>query len=383
MDSQQAETNGIMQRIEQRVKVAREAQGLSKSDLARQVCSNSPQTISFLEGRSHNLTANELLVVAEKLGKPLEYFTDPFLLVGEGKFSWRQKNVSEAELRAYEEKAGRWIAAFCYLAPQVVEEHNKNPKTHTKLDLSKKSQYENARSAGERMAADWNLGDCPARELVNQIEQKTDILVLMVDASEGISGAACHLPQLDTILIERNEVPWRRHFDLAHELFHVLTWQTMPPEYSEDNDSSGGNRVEQLANEFAAGLLIPPNALQRFYDKKHLRGWDLAAELNQIANELQVSAESLQWRLVNRGDLSLEAVKTLPEQALRYNGHIGRENIPDERPRLFSSRFIRVMKQALDKGLISAGRLASLLDLNFDNLNDLFLQYDIDGKIEL
>ena len=52
-----------------------------------------------------------------------------------------------------------------------------------------------------------------------------------VDADRGISGAACRLPELDAVLIARHEVEGRRHFDLAHELFHLLTWDAMPPEH--------------------------------------------------------------------------------------------------------------------------------------------------------
>ena len=80
-----------------------------------------------------------------------------------------------------------------------------------------------------------------------------DPLVLMVDAERDISGAACRLPELDAVLISRREFAGRRHFDLAHELFHILTWDAMPPEHSETARETGGNRVEQLANTFAAG----------------------------------------------------------------------------------------------------------------------------------
>lgn len=38
----------------------------------------------------------------------------------------------------------------------------------------------------------------------------------MVDAFEGISGAACHLLELGVALINRREIVGRRHFDLAH-----------------------------------------------------------------------------------------------------------------------------------------------------------------------
>src|SRR6185503_20572604 len=85
-------------------------------------------------------------------------------------------------------------------------------------------------------------------------------------AFEGISGAACRLPELDVVIINRHEVVGRRNFDLAHELFHILTWEAMPPEHSEESRETGGNRVEQLANNFASAVLMPAVILDGFGD---------------------------------------------------------------------------------------------------------------------
>jgi hypothetical protein len=79
------------------------------------------------------------------------------------------------------------------------------------------------------------------------MERELGVPVLMVDTLEGVSGAACRLPALDTVLINRLEAPGRRQFDIAHELFHILTWDTMPPEHVEDASEQSKNRVEQLA----------------------------------------------------------------------------------------------------------------------------------------
>ena len=120
--------------------------------------------------------------------------------------------------------------------------------------------------AGERFVAEFELGDVPAKRLVEVMERELGILVLMVDAFQGISGAACRLPELDVVLINRHEVEGRRHFDLAHELFHILTWDAMPPEHSEEARETGGNRVEQLANNFASAVLMPTPVLDRYGD---------------------------------------------------------------------------------------------------------------------
>src|ERR1700731_4452895 len=102
-----------------RIKALREERKLSQDDLARIFGFKDRQTVSAIETGERRLSAEELLIAVEKLGASLDYFTNPFLLVGEGKFSWRQSNVGLERLDAFERTAGRWIAANRRLAPQV------------------------------------------------------------------------------------------------------------------------------------------------------------------------------------------------------------------------------------------------------------------------
>src|ERR1700722_9934115 len=84
-----------------RIKALREERKLSQDDLARLFGFKDRQTVSAIETGERRLSAEELLAAVEKLGASLDYFTNPFLLVGEGKFSWRQSNVGLAQLNAF------------------------------------------------------------------------------------------------------------------------------------------------------------------------------------------------------------------------------------------------------------------------------------------
>ncbi len=87
--------------------------------------------------------------------------------------------------------------------------------------------------AGERFAAEFELGKVSAARLGKVMERNLNILTLMVETNRGISGAACQLPELAAVLIARHEVEGRRKFDLAHELFRLQTWDATPPEHRE------------------------------------------------------------------------------------------------------------------------------------------------------
>ena len=361
-----------------RIRALREDRNLSQEHVARIFGFKDRQTVSAIETGARRVTAQELVLAVEKLGAPLEYFTDPFLLAGEGRFSWRQTGVGAEQLDACERSAGRWIAAFRTLAPKVGRE---TPLMRRALGLTRRSSFEDAMRAGERFVAGFGLGGTPATRLAGVMEQELGILVLMVDAPRGISGAACRLPELDAVLIARHEIVGRRHFDLAHELFHILTWDAMPPEHSEEAKEVGGNRVEQLANNFAAAVLMPAETLKRFGDWSGLAEEALIARLNATADELHVTASALKWRLVALGALKPAVARALPDAALRNNG---RESAVEETPpALFSRSFVEVIGLAIDEGHVSVRRVASLLDLSVESLAELFTTHGVACPFDL
>jgi Zn-dependent peptidase ImmA (M78 family)/DNA-binding XRE family transcriptional regulator len=361
-----------------RIKALREQRALSQDDVARRFGFKDRQTVSAIETGERRVSAEELLRAVEIFGVQLDYFTDPFLLVGEGKFSWRQTRVVGRSLDNYEVDAGRLIAAYRELAPQV---GCRAPLLRQTLGLGKESRFEEASAAGERFALEFKLGDVPATGLAEAMERALAILVLMVDPIDGVSGAACRLPELDVVLINRREVPGRRHFDLAHELFHILTWLAMPPEHVEDVEPRRRSRVEQLADNFASAVLMPERVFDRFDDWSALAPDALIARLNAVADELQVTSSALRWRLVGLDRLDHAVAARLPEERLRNNG---RGRAADEpRPALFSKRFVEVIARAIDEGRVAVRRVSYLLGLSIDDLAELFAAHGVEAPYEL
>ena len=364
-------------RIGSRIKAFRQQHGLSQDELARSVMIKDRQTISAIETGIRSVKAQELLLIAEKLQVSIEYFTDPFRLEGEARFSWRQKNVSSKLLDQYEKRASEWIGAYRTLAPKV---GIKPVLIRPSLSLTKHSQYEDAMDAGDRFAESFDLGNVPARRLVEVMGDRLNILVLMVNAEEGISGAACRLPEMDTVLITRSEIAGRRHFGLAHELFHILTFEAMPPNHVESSDEKGGDRGEHLANNFAAAVLMPTSIVKQFGPWKDLDQSVLIEKLNTIASNLEVTSTALLWRLVSIGSLPRTQARSIPESSLRNNGG---KDTDSTKPPLFSKRFVDVLVQALNQGHISTRRAATLIGLPIDELPELMLSHGVEYSLEL
>ena len=360
-----------------RIKALREQRKLSQEELSRLLGFSDRQTLSAIETGERRVSAEELLLAAKHLKEPLEYFTDPYILAGEAQFSWRQMNVPTPSLLGYEKIAGRWIGAFRVIARQI---GRPPPLLRRALGIARHHRFEDAAEAGERFAAELNLGDVPAKVLRATMEQQLGILVLMADTFAGISGAACRLPDLDVVLINRNEVPGRQHFDLAHELFHILTWDAMPPEYVEEAVETSKNRVEQLANSFASAVLMPASILNRFGTWNMLGQQELVTKLNTTADELAVTASALKWRLVSIGQLPQVAARAVPDSALRNNG----SKTPQRHPSaLFSRSFAEILAQGLEEGQISMRGAAALLGVKLDEMAEIFQQHGIGFSMEM
>ncbi|MDR1827341.1 MAG: XRE family transcriptional regulator [Methylobacteriaceae bacterium] len=357
-----------------RLKALREKKGLTQERLSDVFGFKDRQTISAIETGLRTVTADELLKAAKYFKVDPDYFVDPFILAGEGQFSWRRTQATSKQLNDCQTKAERWIALFRELG----SEDQAGPGrffVRPSLRLHKRSSYEEAARIGELFAARFALGNIPAAKLIDVMEDQLHVLVLMIDAPDRISGAACVLPDLDAVLINRRDVPGRRHFDLAHELFHILTWQTMPPEPLEtpEYETSGHRRVEHLANNFASALLMPGEILEqdpgwKTADDDILLGW-----LGQTAEKLQVTADALKWRLVDSGRITRERGKTLNTSALNKTARYGDENLPP----LFSKSFMRVLGTGLRRGLISVRRAATLLDVSIDAMSEIFVAHDL------
>ena len=362
--------------IGKRIRALRKKRGLSQDALAHLIGFKDRQTVSAIETGVRRVTATELLLAAEKLDASLEYFADPFRLDGEAMFSWRQKKAAPSALREYERKASRLIGAFRILAAQA---GRSGPLLRHALRLTKRSSFEDARAAGECLADEFELGGVPAKRLAEAMEDRLGILVLFVETFKGISGAICRLPEFDTVLISRSEPAGHRNFALAHELFHILTWKAMPPARVESANDFGGGRVEQLANSFAAALLMPNAALKSFDDCEGLSKNDLIARLNAAANEFNVSSSALRWHLVACRRLSKATARDIPNSALRNSGG----QINSASPPLFSRPFVEVVAIGISEGRLSIRRAAQLIEVPIEELEELFADHGVNCTIGL
>ena len=365
--------------IGHRIQLARDTRDMSQAALAVALGVSSHQSISELEKGNRQLQPGELAKLARALGQGVDYFVDPFSVEGEAKYSWRRAPSADkdppAEIQSrIDRMVGmlRWLRSLDDDAASV---------TRRVLCLSDCSTLEEAERAGDRLARDLKLGPVPSRKLLEKMESELDVPVLFVSFGSGpqakaISGVTAHLGDLNCILINRSESAGRRSFDLAHELFHVMTWDALPPETLESNEvgargTAKKDRIEKLADKFASALLLPTELLYSKFD-----GVDKAdaSELFELSKYFGVSASALAFRL-----LSLKLIDQPTCDKLRSK----RVSVTDDvAPKQFSQRFVTLLADAFLSGRLSPRRAAKVLGLNLDELDALLRDWDRSDAIE-
>ena len=364
--------------IGKRLKIAREKSGLTQSYLAKLLDFNDRQTLTAIETGNRKINADELLRVIKILDLDLDYFTDSYRLEGEGQFSWRASgDIEKNKIIQFEERASRWIATYKRLGE--IQGDYISP-LEARLTLNAKSKFEDVRKAAESLAKEWELGEIPALKLEDSIFNNLNSLVLYVDCPDEISSAACQIPGMNTILINRNEPEGRQNYTLAHECFHLLTWEQMPPEYT-DSDSPGNNkhkRIEQLANIFSSALLMPEDTLRTYWEESENK--DIHRWLNDAASNLLVTAQAVKWRIVNLGWFSRKDLTGIDDNKLISNG---RPEDKQSKPRLFCLAFVVRIHTAIEKGQLTIRRLAELLGFLIDDIAALFTSYELSVPFEI
>ena len=85
-----------------RLRALREKRNLTQADFAQFIGFKDNQIVSDIENGDRLLTIEEMELAVKKLDISDDYFFDPFLIAGEGSFSWRQSGLETKQLSQYE-----------------------------------------------------------------------------------------------------------------------------------------------------------------------------------------------------------------------------------------------------------------------------------------
>lgn len=361
------------------LKKERESLKYTLRDVSQNMGFSNYQTLSSIESGEREIKAWELAKLSDIYGRKIDYFLSEQTEISQPKVLWRDPAKTENKT-----ETERKFISFCLnyrrLLGLTTEENIKLPyNIQPDKTEFKRGGFEYTVELAEELRRTLNLGGRPAYSLSNVLEQVLNILVLYIDLGMVCSGASTSGDFGKAILVNSSDAPWRRNYDLAHELFHLITWDIFSDEEIYPKTEKGKSEVEQWADAFASALLLPSEEVRREFSKRLEDNKITYISLVEIAQEFKVSIEALLWRLVNLNLLKRNVVNQLinEEQLKDINKKMRVTDWADEKPYL-SSRYITLAIKALQAGKISKLKFAEYIDKPFSEVSSFLRKYGYD-----
>jgi XRE family transcriptional regulator, fatty acid utilization regulator len=351
--------------IGERIRDARERLQWTQQRLADALGLSSSQIVSSIESGQREVKAWELFRIAALLHTPAEWFLGATDLQ-RPQVQWRVRpqgdDVPEIETKFLQrcEKYAlleKWCESPPFRELKPITLPGPNPSFHV---VGREAQ--NVRDA-------MGLGMRPACTLEKTLEEDYGVKIFYESLGDRGAGFSVNGPFGPAMLMNGDNVPWRRNYSIAHELFHLLTpvgWES--PAY------------EKLADVFASALLLPAEPVIDAIAARIQDGKISFESLVEIAREIEVSIDALLWRLVNLGRLSKEDVERAlsPDSKLRQLDRVSRPKSPHPAVGL-PERYIRLCYLAYRKGRIGRSKLAELLETNLIDLSERLDEEEADN----
>ena len=356
-----------------RLKKAREAAGLTLGEAATRLGFANYQTLSNIEKGERDVKASELALFART------YFCNlHFLLMGDDQPSpatmhllWRRAPAGEKrkEIEAYIKNRFEQYRLIERLLE--IDTETKGQLACVKLtDIRTSIQID---SLASKIGNMLNLGSRPALSLQKAMEQSLQIKILFVELSDFGSAASTVHPELGAaIIVNSEEAPWRINFTLAHELFHVITWDAVGAGDMENNEQFF-SEIEKKADRFASALLLPEAEIRQELAKRVIEQKLPYSDIVDVAREFGVSTSALLYRMANLRMMPWEKANDLAknEELAMIDRRIRKDGANDAP---VSERFVLFAVKCLRKGLISRGKFAEILGIDRTDIDEL-LEY--------
>ncbi len=338
------------------------------------------QTLSSIESGERDIKAWELAKLSEIYGRKIDFFVSKQTGISQPKVLWQDPSKTEQTIEAQ-----RRFLLFCENYKRLLELTNEAEiKSASPLPLSNKKEFKKGGfhyvdEFAEECHACLNLGRRPAHSLPNVLEQLHNILVLYMDLEIAGSGASTSGDFGKAILINSLDAPWRRNYDLAHELFHLITWDIFSNDEIYSKSKNDKSEVEKWADAFASAVLLPAEEVRREFLKRLENNKIAYINLIEIAMEFRVSIEALLWRLVTLNLLRRRDVeKCIHDSEIKdIDKKMRVTDWADDKPYL-SSRYIALAIKALQMGRISKAKFAEYINKPFSEVSSFLKKYGYD-----
>jgi Zn-dependent peptidase ImmA (M78 family) len=360
--------------VPKKLEYARNRAGLKLSGVEK-LTGIGKSSLSEFENGKREPKLVQLQQLAEVYRRPISFFIDEKPLPVE-RVLWRERPAESPE-----DLENRFLKLS--MQYRHLEEWCGDVVTPVLPDVTGQPEdisYTDAQELAAKVRKELGLGDRPALQLMRALEEDCGIKVFHLRFEP--SGAAASTKDARfgmAILLNLLNARWRRNYDLAHELFHLLVWDVFRPEGP--SEGLPEKREEQLADCFASHLLMPDEPVRNAIERRKEGGKLSHESLFEVARQFDVSAEALAWRLhylYNLGPARSEETRHLAEKLRSLAPVYEHRQWEDNDPPKWPERYKALATKSLRHGEVSLGRFAEFLDMTRRQASEYAEQEDLE-----
>jgi len=291
-----------------RLKNARLYRSLTVEELAENI-GVSKQMVSQYEVEKTLPSFEKLLSIADSLGFPYNYFLQPDnFKITTGSTYFRSLLKTHKKYRVSQTIKMEHLARIYSILKEYIE--------FPMLNLPALDEHITPKGAAQKLRSFWDLGKRPISDIISILEENGIIVTMFATPTDDIDAFSHYVSinndDIYLIALSNNkDTAARTHFDVAHELGHVLLhgWS----ESVEALTREQFKEKEKEANEFAAEFLLPeetfkrdaskyPNKLDYYVELKRKWKVSIAAMIYKACDLELISQYQYQylWKIINK-----------------------------------------------------------------------------------
>jgi len=341
--------------IGERLKIARNAIGYTL-EKASQVSGIGTTSIHAFEHNTREPKFSQLSKLADVYNKKIEFFlTDKPII--EKLMLWRDKPSAEEEKKKTEEEFYQLCERYCDL--EILMDEVRRPKLPVPdITEPEKFDYDHAELFAKKVQEKFRLGYVPIVSLKQILEEMYYIKIFYLNfPGSAISTVSEEFGP--AILLNAKNKQWRRSYDLAHELFHLLTWNVFRLKNKIESDHEN-----KFANAFASRLLMPEESIKdRVKERVNNEGRISLDQLDDIAREFDVSLMALIYRIATVFRFRKEETERYHNAAEKYMKFIRPRQSYE--PNKLPERYCDLALRALREGKLSLMQFAKYMGISY------------------
>ena len=297
-----------------------------------------------------------LMIVADVLDKPLDFFFRPFSLKLKGVEFRKTTAMGAKSIAAVKEQAVDFFERYL----EIEQILGLSMKFKDPLGRQRLERPEDAERAAEKIRDHWELGIDALPNVLETLETK-GLKVFEIEAPasfNGFSGWSDGHPVIVLAKWLNDDLP-RKRFTALHEAAHVLL---------EEHTDLRGKDMERCCNRFAGAMLIPKKVFE--YDWGGFRHRISLEELIDLKRRYGISLAALMYRA---HDLGLVAEPVYKRFFMTYRKKGWHRKEPGDYPgNEKSTRFEQFVLRAVAEEAISVSKGAALLNEPLAEFHDKF-----------